>query len=145
MDRGAWWAIVLNLQMTKPRLCLGKVQCYISDLSDPKTSGMEKKTILPTVLVYPSQHLFKIFKHCFSIFFSVSDFYPVIESHPPTLLSVARSTFLPLYLLLPFSSVNELRKYIWDFSGGPVAGSTLPMQGARVQSLVKELDPTCHN
>lgn len=96
--------------MTKRRLCLGKVQCYISDLSDPKPSGMEKKTILPLLLVYPSQHLFKISKHCFSIFFSVSDFYPVIENHPPpsTLLFAACPTFLSPYLLLSFFSVNEL-------------------------------------
>ena len=29
-----------------------------------------------------------------------------------------------------------------DFPGGPVADSALPMQGAQVQSLVRELDPT---
>ena len=34
----------------------------------------------------------------------------------------------------------------WHFPGG-LAANTLefPMQGARVQSLVRELDPTCHN
>ena len=32
-----------------------------------------------------------------------------------------------------------------DFPGGPEAVSILPMQRAQVQSLVKELDPTCHN
>ena len=32
-----------------------------------------------------------------------------------------------------------------EFPGGPVADSTLPMQGAWVQSLVMELDPTCLN
>ena len=32
-----------SLADDKPRLCLGKVQCYISDLSDPKTPGMEGK------------------------------------------------------------------------------------------------------
>ena len=32
-----------------------------------------------------------------------------------------------------------------DFPGGPVVKTTLPMQGARVRSLVRELDPTCHN
>ena len=30
-----------------------------------------------------------------------------------------------------------------DFPGGPVADSTLPMQWAWVQSLVRKLDPTC--
>ena len=34
---------------------------------------------------------------------------------------------------------------LWDFPGGPVADSMLPTQGAWVQSLVRELDPTCHN
>ena len=34
-------------------------------------------------------------------------------------------------------------KIFWDFSYGPVA-KTL-MQGARVWSLVRELDPTCCN
>jgi len=34
----------------------------------------------------------------------------------------------------------------WDFPGDPVAkDSTFPMQAAWVQSLVKELDPTCCN
>ena len=29
-----------------------------------------------------------------------------------------------------------------DFSGGPVAKTQLPMQGAGVRSLLRELDPT---
>ena len=33
----------------------------------------------------------------------------------------------------------------WDFPGGPVAKTLLPMQGTQVQSLVKELDPECLN
>ena len=33
----------------------------------------------------------------------------------------------------------------WDILGGPGADSTLSMQGAWVQTLVRELDPTCHN
>ena len=32
-----------------------------------------------------------------------------------------------------------------DFSGGPVADSKLLLQGAQVQSLVRELDSTCRN
>ena len=32
-----------------------------------------------------------------------------------------------------------------EFLCGPVAKTLLPKQGARVQSLVRELDPTCHN
>ena len=31
---------------------------------------------------------------------------------------------------------------LWDFPGGPVADSVFAMQGPRVQSLVKEPDPT---
>ena len=31
-----------------------------------------------------------------------------------------------------------------DFPGVPVA-KKLPMQGAQVPSLIRELDPTCHN
>ena len=32
-----------------------------------------------------------------------------------------------------------------DFLGGPVAKIALPMQGAQVWSLVRELDPICCN
>ena len=33
-----------------------------------------------------------------------------------------------------------------DFPVGPVAKTPMfPMQGAQVQSLIRELDPTCHN
>ena len=32
-----------------------------------------------------------------------------------------------------------------DFPGGPVAKTALPMQGAWVQSLARELDPTYHD
>ena len=44
-------------------------------------------------------------------------------------------------LTLPLSVC--LKPNCRDFPGGPV--SRIPMQGAGVQSLVKELDPTCHN
>ena len=41
--------------------------------------------------------------------------------------------------------INKLNyikiKNFWDFPGGPMADSMLPNQGARVQSLVRELDP----
>jgi len=33
----------------------------------------------------------------------------------------------------------------WDFPGDPAADSTLSLQGDWVLSLVRELDPTCHN
>ena len=40
-----------------------------------------------------------------------------------------------------FFSVSE--KLTWmDFPAGPVATTVLPMQGAWVRSLVRELDPT---
>ena len=32
-----------------------------------------------------------------------------------------------------------------DFPGGPGAKTALSVQGARVQSLIRELDPTCCN
>ena len=32
-----------------------------------------------------------------------------------------------------------------DIPGGPVAKTVLPIEGAQVQSLVRELDPTCCN
>ena len=32
-----------------------------------------------------------------------------------------------------------------DFPGGPVAKTLLPMQGAWIQSLIRELDSACHN
>ena len=38
-------------------------------------------------------------------------------------------------------SLNEI--YFRDFSGGPVARTLLSVQGAQVQSLVRELDPIC--
>ena len=31
----------------------------------------------------------------------------------------------------------------WDFPGGPVVKTVPPVQGARVQLLVRELDPRC--
>ena len=45
------------------------------------------------------------------------------------------------------SKINVIAKTlcIEDFPGGPVADSALPVQGAWVQSLVRELDPAYHN
>ena len=56
---------------------------------------------------------------------------------------------LPLLLLLPdnspaFFCFLKIINY-WDIPGGPVAKSVLPMQGAQVQSLARELESTCHN
>ena len=31
------------------------------------------------------------------------------------------------------------------YSGGPLAKTELPVQGAQVQSLVRKLDPTCRH
>ena len=38
--------------------------------------------------------------------------------------------------------ISVYKKQIKDFSGGPVAETVLPKQGAQVQSVVRELDPT---
>ena len=37
------------------------------------------------------------------------------------------------------------KRATWDLPGSPVADSSLSIQGAWVQSLVRELDPTYHN
>ena len=39
------------------------------------------------------------------------------------------------------SKVCKVREFLY----GPVAKTLLPKQGARAQSLVRELDATCHN
>lgn len=100
-----------SLADDKLRLCLGKVQCYISDLSDPKTPGMEKKKvlILPLLLAHPSQHLFNTSKYyCFSIFFSPSQISTKSLNLPSILLPKAQTTSPTLYLLLSFFSVHRL-------------------------------------
>ena len=38
-----------------------------------------------------------------------------------------------------------LKKMFKNFLDGPVVKTVLPMQWAWIQSLVKELDPVCHN
>ena len=38
--------------------------------------------------------------------------------------------------------ISVYKKQIKDFSGGPMAETVLPTQGAQVQSMVRELDPT---
>ena len=38
-----------------------------------------------------------------------------------------------------------LKAYLWDFPDGPVVKTLFPMQGTRVHSLFRELDPTCHH
>ena len=59
-------------------------------------------------------------------------------------------------LTLYFSQLKIILRFFWkkdcnerlcfkDFPGGPVADSTIPMQGAQVQFLVRELDPACCN
>ena len=48
----------------------------------------------------------------------------------------------------PHAWTHQIHKqgYTWrDFPGGPVAKTLLPIQGAWVPSLVRELDPTCPN
>ena len=39
----------------------------------------------------------------------------------------------------------KLKRRDRNFPGGPVAEIPLPMQGAQVPSLVRDLDPTCCN
>ena len=39
----------------------------------------------------------------------------------------------------------KFKRWNRDFSDFPVAKTALPLQGARVQFLVRELDPTCYN
>ena len=41
------------------------------------------------------------------------------------------------------SNFHCKRRRPWDFPGGPVARTPAPNAGAWVQSLVRELDPTC--
>ena len=41
--------------------------------------------------------------------------------------------------------ISFKKSYVRDFPGGPVAKTVLPMLGAQVQSLVRELDPMCYN
>ena len=38
-----------------------------------------------------------------------------------------------------------LKAYLWDFPDGTMFKTLFPMQGTRVHSLVRELDPTCHH
>ena len=54
----------------------------------------------------------------------------------------------PLLLLLLGSSPQLLgfsKTELRDFPGGPVAKTLQSLQRARVQSLIRELDPACHN
>ena len=44
---------------------------------------------------------------------------------------------------LCFKNLSAIIILYWDFPGGAVVKTVLPRQGARVQSLVRELDPTC--
>ena len=52
-------------------------------------------------------------------------------AHPPQVASLLNDPDLP-------------SKNCRDFPGGPMAKTAVPMQGTRVGSLVKELDPVCH-
>ena len=57
------------------------------------------------------------------------------------------SVFLIVQLshnIKPFLKKKK-KKACWDFPGSPVVKTLLSMQGTQVQSLVRELDPTCHN
>ena len=51
-----------------------------------------------------------------------------------------------LFWVLHIGEQNRGREGAWeDFPGSPVAKVAFPMQGVWVQSLVRELDPTCSN
>ena len=54
----------------------------------------------------------------------------------PILLSFVMSIYC-------FDNLKSVRT--GDFPGGPGAKTALSMQGARVQSLIRKLDPTCCN
>lgn len=49
----------------------------------------------------------------------------------------------PLNFGLKLATSKDMQH--WDFCGGPVAKTLLPMQGVQVCSLVRELDPMYHN
>ena len=54
--------------------------------------------------------------------------------------------FMLISYLRQFTETAALQKLVFrDFSGGSVTDSTLPVQEAQVRSLVRELDPMCHN
>ena len=75
----------------------------------------------------------------------MSSLYPWVLS---TLLFLWRAwaSFLPSFGHLS-SELNVIKyKMSWDFPGGPVVRTpSFQLQGAWVRSLVRELDPTCHN
>ena len=52
-----------------------------------------------------------------------------------------------MVLWLPCGEWDQFPNQNWfkDLPGGPVAKTLLPMQGAWIQSLARELDPLCHN
>lgn len=106
-----------SLTDDKLRLCLGKVQCYISDLADPKTPGMEGKKKKKSSFYHYSLHIQAnlYLKHpniTFLVCFSLSlRFLPKSLNLPFTLWPEARPTLPPLYLLLSFFSVHQLILY----------------------------------
>ena len=62
----------------------------------------------------------------------------------PFWLQLVPSGFLFVCIYLPFFSLDPLKLYFRDFSGGLVAKTpVLPIQGGQVPSLVRELDLTC--
>ena len=48
-------------------------------------------------------------------------------------------------MITNWSCGSYFKTGLGDFSGGPAVDSELPMQGAWVRFLVKELDPTGRN
>ena len=74
--------------------------------------------------------------------------FPHLNTHQNHLEQVCLQRFwLNEYILIRVFhlQVMETSTHGTDFPGDPEAVSMLPMQRAQVQSLVKELDPTCRN
>lgn len=94
-----------SLTDDKLRLCLGKVQCYISDLLDPKTPGMEEKKMSSFYhySLYIQANIY--LKHpntTILVYFSLSQVSTKSLNLPFTLLPEPWPTSPLLYLLLSF-------------------------------------------
>lgn len=93
-------------QMTKPSLCLGKVQHYISDLSVPNQNSRngekKKKSPFSHYSLHIQVNICLKYPDTILVQFSPSQVSTLVLNLLSPLLSAAHSTFLPLYLLLSF-------------------------------------------
>ena len=118
-----------SLADDKLRLCLGKVQCYISDLSDPKTPGMEEKKKKPSIYHYSLHIQANIYlKHpntTVLVYFSLSlsQLSSGSWNLPSTLPPAARPTSPPLDLLVSCLSLRTNFKK--RFVGHPLNAKAL--------------------